>query len=130
MTQQGRNMEECVTIDDKTLFVHLLVISVCVLLFIFCVVSVYIRSSSLCLVILRTPGNGMNSIEKGVSSECKLYLHNHIDHILCKDYKCWIRLFRLLPFSLLPTDSLLSTACWHALNFNTNLLVVTLLYES
>jgi hypothetical protein len=28
MTQQGRNMEECVTIDDKTLFVHLLVISV------------------------------------------------------------------------------------------------------
>jgi hypothetical protein len=28
MTQQGRNMLECVTIDDKTLFVHLLVISV------------------------------------------------------------------------------------------------------
>jgi hypothetical protein len=28
MTQQGRNMHECVTIDDKTLFVHLLVISV------------------------------------------------------------------------------------------------------
>jgi hypothetical protein len=28
MTQQGRNMQECVTIDDKTLFVHLLVISV------------------------------------------------------------------------------------------------------
>jgi hypothetical protein len=28
MTQQGRNMWECVTIDDKTLFVHLLVISV------------------------------------------------------------------------------------------------------
>jgi hypothetical protein len=26
MTQQGRNMHECVTIDDKTLFVHLLVI--------------------------------------------------------------------------------------------------------
>jgi hypothetical protein len=28
MTQQGRNMYECVTIDDKTLFTHLLVISV------------------------------------------------------------------------------------------------------
>jgi hypothetical protein len=28
MTQQGRNVYECVTIDDKTLFVHLLVISV------------------------------------------------------------------------------------------------------
>jgi hypothetical protein len=28
MTQQGRNMYECVTIEDKTLFVHLLVISV------------------------------------------------------------------------------------------------------
>jgi hypothetical protein len=28
MTQQARNIEECVTIDDKTLFVHLLVISV------------------------------------------------------------------------------------------------------
>jgi hypothetical protein len=28
MTQQGRNMWEGVTIDDKTLFVHLLVISV------------------------------------------------------------------------------------------------------
>jgi hypothetical protein len=28
MTEQGRNMWECVTIDDKTLFVHLLVISV------------------------------------------------------------------------------------------------------
>jgi hypothetical protein len=28
MTQQGRNMYECVTTDDKTLFVHLLVISV------------------------------------------------------------------------------------------------------
>jgi hypothetical protein len=28
MTQQGRNMYECVMIDDKTLFVHLLVISV------------------------------------------------------------------------------------------------------
>jgi hypothetical protein len=28
MTQQGRNMWECVTIDDKALFVHLLVISV------------------------------------------------------------------------------------------------------
>jgi hypothetical protein len=28
MTQQGRNMYECVTIDDKTLLVHLLVISV------------------------------------------------------------------------------------------------------
>jgi hypothetical protein len=27
MTQQGRNMYECVTIDDKTLFVHLLVIT-------------------------------------------------------------------------------------------------------
>jgi hypothetical protein len=33
MTQQGRNMYECVTIDDKTLFVHLLVISVFVLHF-------------------------------------------------------------------------------------------------
>jgi hypothetical protein len=32
MTQQGRNMYECVTIDDKTLFVHLLVISVFVTL--------------------------------------------------------------------------------------------------
>jgi hypothetical protein len=30
MTQQGRNMQECVTIDDKTLFVHLLVINVSV----------------------------------------------------------------------------------------------------
>jgi hypothetical protein len=28
MTQQGRNMYECVTIDDKTVLVHLLVISV------------------------------------------------------------------------------------------------------
>jgi hypothetical protein len=28
MTQQGRNMYKCVTIDDKTRFVHLLVISV------------------------------------------------------------------------------------------------------
>jgi hypothetical protein len=28
MTQQGWNMWECVTIDGKTLFVHLLVISV------------------------------------------------------------------------------------------------------
>jgi hypothetical protein len=28
MTQRGGNMQECVTIDDKTLFVHLLVISV------------------------------------------------------------------------------------------------------
>jgi hypothetical protein len=28
MTQQGRNMWECVTIGDKTLFVHLLVNSV------------------------------------------------------------------------------------------------------
>jgi hypothetical protein len=28
MTQQGRNMYECVTTDDKTLFVHLFVISV------------------------------------------------------------------------------------------------------
>jgi hypothetical protein len=28
MTQQGRNMYECVTIDYKTLFVHFLVISV------------------------------------------------------------------------------------------------------
>jgi hypothetical protein len=28
MTQQSRNMYECVTIDDKTLFVYLLVISV------------------------------------------------------------------------------------------------------
>jgi hypothetical protein len=28
MTQHGRNMQECVTIDDKTLFMHLLVISV------------------------------------------------------------------------------------------------------
>jgi hypothetical protein len=28
MTQQCRNMYECVTIDDKTLFVHLSVISV------------------------------------------------------------------------------------------------------
>jgi hypothetical protein len=28
MTQQGRNMQECVTIDDKILFVYLLVISV------------------------------------------------------------------------------------------------------
>jgi hypothetical protein len=28
MTQQGRNMKDCVTIDDKTLFVDLLVISV------------------------------------------------------------------------------------------------------
>jgi hypothetical protein len=28
MIQQGRNMLECVTIDDKTLFVHLLEISV------------------------------------------------------------------------------------------------------
>jgi hypothetical protein len=28
MTRQGRNMKECVTIDDKTLFVYLLVISV------------------------------------------------------------------------------------------------------
>jgi hypothetical protein len=28
MTQQGRNMYGCVTIDDKTLFVRLLVISV------------------------------------------------------------------------------------------------------
>jgi hypothetical protein len=28
MTQQGRNMYECVTIDDKTVSVHLLVISV------------------------------------------------------------------------------------------------------
>jgi hypothetical protein len=27
MTQQGRNMQECVTIGDKTLFVYLLVIS-------------------------------------------------------------------------------------------------------
>jgi hypothetical protein len=32
MTQQGRNMCECVTIDDKTLFVHLFVISVFVTL--------------------------------------------------------------------------------------------------
>jgi hypothetical protein len=32
MTQQGRNMQECVTIDE-TLFVHLLVISVFVSLF-------------------------------------------------------------------------------------------------
>jgi hypothetical protein len=30
MIQQGRNMYERVTIDDKTLFVHLLVNSVCV----------------------------------------------------------------------------------------------------
>jgi hypothetical protein len=28
MTQWARNMYECVTIDDKTLFVHLLVISI------------------------------------------------------------------------------------------------------
>jgi hypothetical protein len=28
MAQQDRNMQECVTIDDKTLFVYLLVISV------------------------------------------------------------------------------------------------------
>jgi hypothetical protein len=28
MNQHGRNMQECVTIDDKTLFVRLLVISV------------------------------------------------------------------------------------------------------
>jgi hypothetical protein len=28
MTQQGLSMQDCVTIDDKTLFVHLLVISV------------------------------------------------------------------------------------------------------
>jgi hypothetical protein len=28
MTQQGRNMLQRVTIDDRTLFVHLLVISV------------------------------------------------------------------------------------------------------
>jgi hypothetical protein len=28
MTQQGRNIYECVTIDDETLLVHLLVISV------------------------------------------------------------------------------------------------------
>jgi hypothetical protein len=28
MTQQGQNMSQCVTIDGKTLFVHLLVISV------------------------------------------------------------------------------------------------------
>jgi hypothetical protein len=28
MTQQVRNTKECVTINDKTLFVHLLVISV------------------------------------------------------------------------------------------------------
>jgi hypothetical protein len=28
MTQQGRNMYECVMFDDKTLFVHSLVISV------------------------------------------------------------------------------------------------------
>jgi hypothetical protein len=28
MTQQGRNMYECVTIDDKTLLVHVLAISV------------------------------------------------------------------------------------------------------
>jgi hypothetical protein len=32
MTQQGQNMYECVTVDDKTLFVHLLVISVFVYL--------------------------------------------------------------------------------------------------
>jgi hypothetical protein len=32
MTQQGRNMWECVTIDDKALFVHLLVISVFVII--------------------------------------------------------------------------------------------------
>jgi hypothetical protein len=28
ITLLGRNMQECVTIDDKTLFVHLLMISV------------------------------------------------------------------------------------------------------
>jgi hypothetical protein len=28
MTKQDRNMQECATIDDKTFFVHLLVISV------------------------------------------------------------------------------------------------------
>jgi hypothetical protein len=28
MAQHGRNRQECVTIDDKVLFVHLLVISV------------------------------------------------------------------------------------------------------
>jgi hypothetical protein len=33
LTQQCRNMYECVTIDDKTLFVHLLVISVFVKLY-------------------------------------------------------------------------------------------------
>jgi hypothetical protein len=33
MTQQGGNMLQCVTIDDKTLFVRLLVISVFVELF-------------------------------------------------------------------------------------------------
>jgi hypothetical protein len=38
MTQQGRNMHECVTIDDKTLFVHLLVIRVFVFgLYIICI---------------------------------------------------------------------------------------------
>jgi hypothetical protein len=34
MTQQGRNMQERVTIDDKTLFVRLLVISVVFLYFV------------------------------------------------------------------------------------------------
>jgi hypothetical protein len=35
MTQQSRNMWECVTIDDKTLFVHLLVISIFVIMLLF-----------------------------------------------------------------------------------------------
>jgi hypothetical protein len=36
MTQQGRNMYECATMDDKTLFVHLLVIRVFGMVIVLC----------------------------------------------------------------------------------------------
>jgi hypothetical protein len=43
MTQKGRNMYECVTIDDKALFVHFLVISV------FASISVNMRNVTYCV---------------------------------------------------------------------------------
>jgi hypothetical protein len=50
MTQQGRNMYECVMIDDKTLFAHLLVISVFALHPCFSALIIYGKGKALALI--------------------------------------------------------------------------------
>jgi hypothetical protein len=98
MTQQGRNMLECVTIDDKTLIVYLLVISVLEVR-LFHVVIYDVRE--ICTAEIGPKGHVTSGANLNISASSFLGIPNY--PVLCKNFNkepvlsSMLYIFRELP---------------------------------